>query len=501
MPSKVILIPIDSRPVTFSFPQLVAETAGLEAFTPPLAIMGSLHVPADINQLRAWLEKSLADVKPDALFVCLDSLLYGGLVASRRSGDSLAEVLERVKAIEDWKKLTDGKVQIFAQSSIMRIPHYNTSTTEPPYWLKCGEKIFEWSVLKYKQKIGMSAKESDLSALEEQIPQSALDDFVRRRERNFQVNENLIEMAKSGLIDYLAFSQDDTGEYGLNVWEKTQLLEKAKTIGAANVIAYPGTDETILALMARALIKASPAGPRISVQFSPDEGRRVVSNFEGQTIGASILAIANVIGLDISSAAPKSGDDFTVIIHTSGGGKQGDHLNVAANADLNTAKAVENTVRLLEKAPVPTVLCDVAYSNGADPLLVQALFKRKELLEKLCGYGGWNTTNNTVGSALALGVASWYAKVNGTASENVFKRALFVRFADDWAYQVNVRGKLAGEASDERLDQLMTPFLQQLTKALDFDPGAIALRLPWKRTFEIEIGLRPLETACSSGKN
>ncbi len=110
--AKVILIPIDNRPVTYSFPLMVANVAGLEAVVPPKGLIGSLSAPADLDLLSAWIEEVLPKIKPDALLVCLDSVLYGGLASSRRSKQSLDEVMERTKQITNWKKLAGNDVKI-----------------------------------------------------------------------------------------------------------------------------------------------------------------------------------------------------------------------------------------------------------------------------------------------------------------------------------------------------------------------------------------------------
>ncbi len=483
--TKVILVPIDNRPVTYLLPQLVGAVAGIEMLAPPRQLMGSLQAPSDLNRLNQWLMQLLPEVKPSALFVCLDSLLYGGLIPSRRSADSLEDAYNRTQTIADWKKLGGEKLQVFAQASIMRIPNYDDATEEPKYWDEYGKKIFQWSTLQHKQILGLLKAEAVLHDTEKSIPAAVRRDFLIRRARNFHVNEELVHKAKAGLIDYLVFSQDDTGEFGLNVMEKEGLVGLAKKVNATNVSAYAGADEVILTLFTRWLAGSKPQKPRISIQFSPPEGKNIDSNFEGQTIGDSLIAQTNAAGLDVVTANP----DFAVIVHTAGS-VQGDHMWLPGAPDLRylkTQAAVDSTINLLEAAAVPVALCDVAYSNGSDPLLIDELLKRKDLMEKLWAYAGWNTTGNTVGSALSLGTANWFAKRQGTSTKDAFKKILFIRLADDWAYQTQVRPQLNGQPSEERLEQLIAPLLERLSNALDFKPDHLSLKFPWQRTFEVEI--------------
>jgi hypothetical protein len=140
-------------------------------------------------------------------------------------------------------------------------------------------------------------------------------------------------------------------------------------------------------------------------------------------------------------------------------------------------------------------LCDTAYSNGADPLLLESLLARPELLQKLYAYAGWNTTGNTIGSAIALGVARWFAVRSGSKDEASahWRRAMFVRFTDDWAYQTQVRRQLSTDLSDQHVQNLMQPYIARVAQALEFDRGSVKFTLPWGRTFEIEVSLPQLD--------
>lgn len=483
--TKVVLVPIDNRPVTYLLPQLVGHVAGVEMLLPPREFMGSLQAPTDLDQLNHWLTQVLPEVRPSALFVCLDSLLYGGLIPSRRSTYTLSEILHRAKNVAGWKKLAGRDLKIFAQSSIMRIPNYDDATEEPEYWNEYGKKIHKWSTLQHKQSLGLLDSAAELYETEASIPPAVRKDFLKRRARNLHINEELIHMAQLGQIDYLVFSQDDTGEFGLNVMEKQELVAQAKKAKVLNISAYAGADEVILTLLTRWLAGCKQQTPRISIQFSPEEGKNIRSNFEGQTIGESLIAQANAAGLEVVSG----NEDFMVIVHTSGT-VQGDHMWLPNDPDLRflkTQPAVDGTIRLLEESKIPVVLCDVAYSNGSDPLLIEELLKRKDLIKKLWAYAGWNTTGNTVGSALALGTANWFAKQQGSSTTDIFKKAMFVRLADDWAYQTQVRPHLNGNPSEKRLQQLMTPLLERVGTALEYKPDHVNLKFPWQRTFEVEI--------------
>ncbi len=67
---------------------------------------------------------------------------------------------------------------------------------------------------------------------------------------------------------------------------------------------------------------------------------------------------------------------------------------------------------------------------------------------------------------------------------------MFVRLADDWAYQTQVRCKLNGQAvADGKLAELMRPYLGEIGAASDWPIPAVHVSLPWQRTFEIEVAI------------
>lgn len=490
---KAIIVPIDNRPVTYVFPQLIGQIAGVEILAPPRILMGSLQAITNVDAVAEWLSSALQAQKPNGLLVCIDTIIYGGLIPSRRGDETPVQLAERAKAIQKWKKLAP-QVKTYVQSSIMRVSDNYDATEEKAYWARHGREIYAWSEAMHRAMSTASSgtdaarmRAAELTQLEARVPADIRKDYLDTRTRNFQINRKLLDYAESGDIDFLVFSQDDSGEFGLNVAEKEKLQAEAARRGLKNVYTYAGADEVLMAMMARWLIQELNIRPSVRISFSPESGGGITSRYEGQTIGNSVKLQTEAIGLTTTGATP----DFHVVVHTSGD-RQGDHIWLQGHPDLrslNTASAVEKTIELLEESSEPVVLCDVAYSNGSDPELVAELFKRKDLLKKLWGYAGWNTTGNTLGSALAMGVARWFAdkKELGDQSGEMLKNALFIRFADDWAYQTQVRKQLGQDLSRDRLRELMAPHLAALAAALEMQPSRVDLDLPWQRSFEIEI--------------
>lgn len=495
---KALLLPLDNRPVTYLYPRILAEVAGVEAVMPPRTLMGTLDQPAPVPDVIAWVEKTLAQ-KPDALILCLDTLLYGGLIPSRRSDEPLTEIRARAANIKRWKQAAGAP--ILAQASIMRLSDNYDNTEEKQYWSRYGREIFAWSEIMHRITRDREARQSTLAQAESRVPAEVREDYLKTRFRNYQATRTLVEMTAERLLDRLVLSQDDSGEFGLNVLEKERLIAQAAELNVTDrVVSYAGADEALCSLFAYWLsanatrMNGSSPRPRALVIYSPADAAKCFSRYEGKTIGESIENQIKAAGADpVFVQAEEDACDFVMLVHLPDD-RQGDHITLPGLPDLSrvkTERAVSSTIAALEKAQKPVVLCDVAYANGADPALIEKLLERPELLQKLSGYAGWNTTGNSAGSAIATGIARWFQRLNRHTSdstgERALKRALFTRLADDFAYQTQVRPQLTRAIPPVELAGLMAPHLTRIGHALGFQPGAVQVRQPWSRTFEVEV--------------
>ena len=168
---RIGFVPIDNRPVCYTLPKLIAEIdSDIELFMPERVLLGDLTNVADADALLAWLE-GLGEM--DAFVISLDTIAYGGLISSRRSPDSFADILNR---LERLKTILKGK-KVYAFSSIMRISNNNINQEEKPYWDKWGKKIFEYSWNFHKNGSAVS-----------DVPTEILEDYLHTRKRNFEIN-------------------------------------------------------------------------------------------------------------------------------------------------------------------------------------------------------------------------------------------------------------------------------------------------------------------------
>jgi len=483
---KVLFLPLDDRPVTYVYPQLLAKAAGIVPIVPPRALFGSLNSSAKVEAIISWIDAAIARERPSALLLCLDTLLYGGLIDSRRSSDSLKTILDKLAILKTWRKNAGPLAPIYAQASIMRISDNHDAAEEKQYWSRFGREIFAWSSYLHRLMRGDELAAGVLAAAEYRIPPDIRRDYTDTRFRNFQVNTKLIDCVSGETIRRLVFSLDDSGETGLNVMERDKLLQQVRENQLTQSVAcYAGADEVLCSLFARWLVDTKGKRPTAHLRYSSEEGRQCQSRYEGQTVGETILAQVAACGIDLKA---EGSADFQIIVHAAH--RQGDHIQLSGHADLrqvDTLAAVRSTLKTLEEVSGACVLLDAAYANGADPALIEELLKRKDLLDKLVSYGGWNTTGNASGSAMALAVARWARGIPGR--DEALSECLFTRFVDDWAYQACARGSITAETSTAQLATLMTPYVTRIAEAMNYQPKSLTLSFPWNRTFEIEVGI------------
>ena len=432
---KIAFIPIDNRPVCYNLAKdICGIDEDIELYLPPRELLGDLTRIADIDGIFSWL-KSLPEV--DSMILALDTICYGGLIPSRRGKETFEELRERVERL---KPFLFGK-KVYAFSSIMRISNNNYNEEEKEYWKDWGKKIFAYS----------------FSGINDGIPQSILDDYLKTRKRNFEINKIYLEWQKEGIFDTLIFSKDDCAEKGFNVDEAREL----ESLGGRT---KTGADEIPLTLLARAIEKDIKIYP----EFLEPEYKSCISNYEDVSIEMSVLGQLELGGFELAKSKEEA--DIILVVNNFIE-KQGELV-----MGWDTKPSVREFVPPLEK---PYCAADVRFTNGADNNFVEDLLNNLDI-KNFYGYAGWNTSANTLGSLLAGVKVKWRAK---KYNEKAFLKLQMIRFLDDWAYQANVRGKIS-EPCD--ISVMMKPYYERLAGIFGFQSG-IKYIYPWSRKFEIEI--------------
>ncbi len=467
---KIAVIPIDNRPVCYCLPKDIADfSSEIEFMLPPREYMGGLIEPAQTDKILSWL-KSIDDA--DILILALDTIAYGGLVSSRRTNEAYEQIEQRLSELKAI--IVEKGVKTYAFSSIMRISNNNINEEEKEYWNVWGKKIFDYSFNIHKaQKMKSYDSNAKFSCISQIIPSEILDDYFATRKRNFEINRLYLEWQEKGVFEYLVFSKDDCAEFGANVAEAEE-LEKIISQNKAQALIKTGADEIPLSLLARAFSEFKNQKTKIHTQFTRPQETNLISKYEDISIYNSVKGQIELCGAEIADK-----ENADIILYINNFKKEQGELVMGVSTEPFTGK-----FQIPEK---PFIIGDVAFANGSDNGFIPALFENKIDSEKFLGYAGWNTSANTLGSALCAGIIKY---LSSDVNYNKFKRQQYIRFADDWAYQANCRERHKQTSASPNIEQvsiLMKPYLEIISEKIGYTPNQVDFKFPWDRFFEIEI--------------
>ena len=123
----ILFVPHDDRPTSREQSAEAVEKLGYTVLMPPKEMLGGIEAGKP-DELWQWAASQA--VRADAAVVSTDSIIYGGLVASRKHELSEEELAERVGRIESLKKL-NPKMKVYAFGSLMRTPSSVMSSCSP----------------------------------------------------------------------------------------------------------------------------------------------------------------------------------------------------------------------------------------------------------------------------------------------------------------------------------------------------------------------------------
>jgi hypothetical protein len=264
-----------------------------------------------------------------------------------------------------------------------------------------------------------------------------------------------------------------------------------------SVLMYPGADEVGAALVARALSSAFAEPVAFRVVCAQPGGLDRVPPYENQPLSESISRQLRAAG------ARESPDDAEVVlvVHAPDPLRHDMFNGYPGTGDDSAIDATVDAIRGELGAGREVALADVRYPNGSDPALLWRLVN-EGLLGELTAFGGWNTAGNTLGSVVALATASMVGARAGTLDPDARQRALLTRLLDDFVYQSVVRTEEASSFfpdslpidDDEVIAQAEAAFAKRMKEIMSASlPAAgwtlASVKLPWRRSFEVEIAL------------
>lgn len=491
---KIVFLPLDERPCN-RFAERMSEGNGeFRLVLPPREAMGDKKIPSDCEALAAFLVAECRDA--DALVISLDQLLYGGIVPSRLHRLGRETVARRLAHIPELVR-ENNHLRIYAYQLVMRCPSYSSSDEEPDYYERCGREIFLTGRLEHERLIEAVTEEEYRRRRAEldRVTGADLDDFLLRRRKNLDM---VLEAARmSRLFDLFVVPQDDSAPLGYTALDRERLFCEVSKMGVPQPLNYPGADEVGSVLLARAVNDMKGVRPSVRVKYACEAGKGTVPLYEDRPLAETVLSQIKAAG-----CVPARGEaDITLFVNVTEGGMK-DIGERTATHPRSVAMADEIAAEI-ERGGVAAV-ADVAYCNGGDAGFVRAIADRTSLF-RLASYAGWNTSSNSLGTAIAQAVMCLHYGRN--EAHDLF---LAERFYEDVGYCGYVRGHvcetvlpalgldyfhadgregMAAAAVKKELEAYIGELLPEVAREYELE----RCTLPWRRMFEAEIRVKKRE--------
>ena len=496
---KIVMLPLDERPCNFDYPAMMPKT-DCELILPPKSIMGDKKIPGNVELISDWLLSNAKDA--DALILSLDTLVYGGIVPSRLHKSDAAQLIKRVDIIKALREL-NPEMKLYVFGLIMRCPRHSSDAEEPDYYKECGAEIHLYGKYTHLEKLGkLSAEEEkDFERVKKAVEKSYLDDYLTRRKTNLSVLMHALSYAADGTVDYFIVPQDDSAVYGFTAMDQMTVRDFLKSnILHKRTAMYPSADDTGLTLLARAAAQLSGTRPKVYVHYSSSKGGLTIPIVEDRILAETIkYHILSVDGIQVYSL-PEADILLGVNVGSAMLSKR-DHASITAyDIERNLAEFV-NYIQYALSLDKTVAIADVAMVNTADTELTSLLHKENMMFE-IHAYAGWNTSSNTIGTALCQAIL--YRIGSDKAGNDSF---LAHRYYEDIGYMAYARRHITND---------LLPTLNLDREQVDGKDGVVAdlvrdavvsymeknypdvfrlveevtVTIPWVRMFETDIKLK-----------
>ncbi len=520
-----VVVPLDDRPVTAQLPRLLGAVAGVKVVEPPRPLLGRYLTPGDPDAILRWLR---ADAPADAAeyVVSSDMAVYGGLVASRIPGVSRGQGYTRLRDLAAFRaSRPSAYVALFG--TVMRLAPTGVPALGPaanfPF---AGE---QWPLIqKYANLPDPPVSDADRATaarLRERLG-PALDAYLETRARNRDVDLFALREAAEGHFDRVVLGQDDAGPVGLHLNDLAALRAfAARWVPPGRASIEPGADELGMALVSAALARQARLVPRVRVIYSRADGGTVNDPIEFAPIATTIADLIRTCGGVMvpssggpapaggMSGAPSGAADIDLFVNVPGTSDADEARFVSAiGEDAGAAHAAAATAGSVRRVPLAAVADLTFLANGdyAQQRRLTELLIGANLAGRVGAFASWNTTANTVGTALPEAIAVLAGRKLGTYDARAHATFTLMRYVDDVAFHDDVRPRLntdltaegvsdhtylapgAARRTDAENRALLWPAgLDLLARiAPQFRDAGFTITLPWDRTFETELDLR-----------
>lgn len=359
---QVAFLPLDDRPYTWYAPVKLGAGAGYDVQTPGQEVLGRHFEPGDGEAAAEWALEAAEEA--DDSILALPMLAYGGLLNSRNSSVAQETVLENLEVARTIKEQNPDE-RLYAFDTIMRL------TPEGPW----RTPLRNWATVKDEvENLGMEEKRPQLEELEAEIPEEVREDYLATRQRNHEINLEMIEWAAEGVFDYLVIGQDDASGTGLHRPEAEALQALIDELGVQDrVVLYPGADVVASLLLAKMSVADAGTDPAVYVEYSRVHGAEWTAPYQNIRYEELVTGYVQTIGGHMTEEI----DDADIVLMANTGGNS---ASVAPFAE-RLVSYVEEGRNVAVGDDAIAGRSDMRLFNLVDPEIARG---------ELAAYSGWN---------------------------------------------------------------------------------------------------------------
>lgn len=509
---KILLLPLDERPCNYSYPSIMPKT-DYEVILPPKEIMGDKKIPGDTSKISSWLIDNAKTT--DAMIISLDTLVYGGIVPSRIHKSTVDELTHKVDILSDLKKINPS-LKLYVFGLIMRCPVYSSNDEEPDYYKDFGTEIHLYGKYTHLEKLSKltDKDKKDFERVKNTIGEKELFDYIKRRETNISILMHALSYVADNTVEYFIIPQDDSAPYGFTAMDQIEVREYLKSnVLHMKTAMYPSADDIGMILLARAVSELTDIAPKVYVQYPSVKGALTIPQYEDRIIGETVkYHILSVGGIQVYSLCEA---DILLAVNIGSGMETDTLLDVIGSSckkktevsefvrfydvERNLAEFI-NYIKYALSMNKYIAIADVARVNKGDEELISIL-NSEDLLLKIHGYAGWNTSSNTIGTALSTSVLYMAGH-----DDMGLKSFLLHRYYEDIGYMCYARmyitKKFLGDMglsyhhidgkngkTARLIEKELAEYMNKNYPVLSACVDKLEVTLPWERMFEIDLRL------------
>lgn len=520
---KLLLLPLDSRPVCGSMVAKLGSLAGIRVVLPPRDLLDNYRQPANSEGLWQWLSEQAPSY--DESIIAGDLLLHGGLLQTRQHIASEAEQELFLAKLRDLQTQAANKNDVPRRLSLFTvIPRLLVSDELLP------DRWYKFHLMRYSQLADMVEINNDytmteaLKEYQEEIPQPILEKYKTLYQANQDFNNRLLDLLQESSAKAsnskaklsLVIGQDDSSPFGLPQRVAKRLEHRLESENLApHAQLGCGADELAALLLTRHFLHQSKWQPRVYVRYGTTATATKHMPYMALSVEAALHNQCELVGARLCDTPEEA--DVLLYVHCGDDDEPVRDEEVRAMKELLTAEK-------------PLALVDLSANFEASEMLLPKLLQAGFPLNSLAAYAGWNTFSNSSGTALAQALL-FSGALRRLVSEKQSEEAIAALYAEnlrftcermleDFAYQKLLHAELranlealgseptaltaAEKQATERYlqarlsllaDLLLhgnlkrTPFYQGAGKDYYLKELTLGVQLPWNRVFEVEMTL------------